>query len=805
MHGLARLSMASILLAACAWGAAAHPFVDSSRAELVEAAPELSALAFDADQSGLDPLLRATGGQLEGMLAKFVDVSMAEDVHEMRFDSAHMLWKEHRDRFRYVITAHPFAELRRQAKGPDAAQPNAKSPFLIAGSFEETLAGLIPENQNQDRFRYLGRIGEGGGASLVVAFLARDGTREGLVWVDEATKRIVRVRTDALTHPDGARFETFTLDVRFAPVNFSALETTPWLPTRATAHVRFATGELHSVHRFSDYHADEKDAAGKVVGPVGMEEDGFEAMLQGVAAIEGGKPGDAVKPLRDAAGRLPERAEPGYYLGLALFETRDWAGAEAQFRETVKRSPNFAGGHDGVGVALLERGDRAGAVAEFQEALRLEPGNVKVRANLDAAARGAEDRGTAPAPPAGEATIQVNVRQVLVPVVVTDRDGRHVTGLTRTDFKVFEDGVEQKITAFASERADGEAPADPGAAARRSDAVAAAAPNPPVKGHADVICLDMTHASFANFVYVRNALRQLFEGERAGDSQYAVIALGRTMEIVQNTTSDPAKVLETLGGADFRKIFQQSQKGSSEADISRYESALRETRAACDSGDPSCESRKRALPSDANNLAESERNDMTRFLAQFRSVVEQLARGDARHTLILISDGFLLAPGEIPFTLLETYFPEFRSTRGLENMHDSMEPIFRLAEKGNVPIYTIDSRGLYTSRGFDASRGGASPSVGPQVDRAWDGIATDEGLTLSEIAAATGGAAYRNSNDLLAGMKRAFADGREYYLLSYVPANAAQDGKFRKIEVRVRDSKAGVSAKRGYWASSQGE
>jgi hypothetical protein len=36
-----------------------------------------------------------------------------------------------------------------------------------------------------------------------------------------------------------------------------------------------------------------------------------------------------------------------------------------------------------------------------------------------------------------------------------------------------------------------------------------------------------------------------------------------------------------------------------------------------------------------------------------------------------------------------------------------------------------------------------------------------------------------------------------------VPSNDAQDGKFRKIEVRVRDANATVSAKRGYWASSQ--
>lgn len=128
-----------------------------------------------------------------------------------------------------------------------------------------------------------------------------------------------------------------------------------------------------------------------------------------------------------------------------------------------------------------------------------------------------------------------------------------------------------------------------------------------------------------------------------------------------------------------------------------------------------------------------------------------------------------------------------------------MEPIFKLAVKANVTIYTIDSRGLYTSSGMDASRGVYLPAV----TREWDDIVTHEGMTLSEIAAATGGTAFKNSNDLFTGLQRAFADGRDYYTLAYVSTNDAQDGKFRKIEVRVLDGKAVVNAKRGYWASSQ--
>ena len=798
MHILPRLSMVSMALAACAWAAPRQPFVDCSQADLIKAAPELNALAFDPDQSKLDGLLSPAGEQLESVFAKAVNLSMAEEVHEMRFDSAHLMWKEHRDRFRYLLQARPFAESRMQAQGPNAAQPNARSPFLIAGPFVEMLADLLPENQEQARFRYLGRITEGGRPSLVVAFIERNGTREGLVWVDEATKRILRFRTDVLDHPGGGKFDSFTRDVRFVPVNFSALTTMLWLPSSATVEARFAAGEVHTVHRFSGYRANQTDATGEAVGPAAMEGDAFEVLLKGVAALEAGKPEYAIAPLREAAGRLPDRVEPSYYLGLALYETHDWSGAEAQFRETVKRSPGFVPAHDGLGAALLKRGDQPGAVAEFQEALRLEPGSAKVRANLEAATRSpgvAEE-----APTAGEVTIKVDVRQVLVPVVVTDKEGHHVTGLTQADFKVFENGVEQKITAFSSERADAAAPTTPASSHAESGqpAPVAESPKPLPARHTYLICLDTVHTSFADSVYVRGALQKLFQQEQAGDSRYVMIALGRHMQVIQNPTSDPAQVLETLDGASFRSLFQRGPKGSAQFDISGFEQDLQRVRAACDAHEPACQIEKQALPPQTDAYAERERSRTTDFLAQFRSVVEQLARDNGRRTMILISDGILLAPGRIPYGLLEAYFPEFLSTRKHESMHDVMEPIFRLAVKANVAIYTIDSRGLYTSSGMDASRGGYLQ----EVAREWNDIATDEGLTLSEIAAATGGTAFKNSNDLFTGLQKAFADGREYYTLAYVSSNDAQDGKFRKIEVRVRDSKAIVNAKRGYWAAA---
>jgi hypothetical protein len=55
-----------------------------------------------------------------------------------------------------------------------------------------------------------------------------------------------------------------------------------------------------------------------------------------------------------------------------------------------------------------------------------------------------------PTPNVQAPAIKVQVQQVLVPVVVTDRKGHFITDLKASDFQVFEDGAEQKLVSFAT-------------------------------------------------------------------------------------------------------------------------------------------------------------------------------------------------------------------------------------------------------------------------------------------------------------------------------------------------------------------
>jgi VWFA-related protein len=171
---------------------------------------------------------------------------------------------------------------------------------------------------------------------------------------------------------------------------------------------------------------------------------------------------------------------------------------------------------------------------------------------------------------------------------------------------------------------------------------------------------------------------------------------------------------------------------------------------------------------------------------------------------VLCSDGLQLVPGQELLDLLRAAFPGLRiPTPVIERMND-LEPILHLAANRDIPVYTIDLRGLYTQGYFDVQNAGSTARAGT-IGAAEIGIMNDNARaasdTLLEIAETTRGTAFRNSNDIFAGLERAFADGRQYYVLAYASSDSSLDGKFRAISVRLGDSKLSVLAKRGYWAT----
>lgn len=71
---------------------------------------------------------------------------------------------------------------------------------------------------------------------------------------------------------------------------------------------------------------------------------------------------------------------------------------------------------------------------------------------------------------------------------------------------------------------------------------------------------------------------------------------------------------------------------------------------------------------------------------------------------------------------------------------------------------------------------------------------------FKQMAQATGGLTESSANPTFA-FKRAIEAFENYYLLYYTPANYTRDGKFKKIEVRVKNKKFTITHRAGYFAN----
>src|SRR5512143_3981065 len=113
-----------------------------------------------------------------------------------------------------------------------------------------------------------------------------------------------------------------------------------------------------------------------------------------------------------------------------------------------------------------------------------------------------------------------------------------------------------------------------------------------------------------------------------------------------------------------------------------------------------------------------------------------------------------------------------------------MKDVTLASRRQNVPIYFIDTRGLQGLPDAFTAAFGRPIEVQDVVAVLADLTRDAEGSEA--LAIDTGGFVVKNSNDLSGGISRVSSESRAYYLLGYNPTDLRRDGKFRRIEVKLR-------------------
>ncbi len=391
--------------------------------------------------------------------------------------------------------------------------------------------------------------------------------------------------------------------------------------------------------------------------------------------------------------------------------------------------------------------------------------------------------------PQPRSVFKSHLNVVSVDVIVRDKSGAVVRGLTAADFEVREDGKPQDISNFSFEEVNDKAKpalqsADllAGAEAKLADesrrgsttAAAAAAgaktPDAPTPMTSDMLAgrrlitlvFDVSSMQPEDVQRAVDSAKKYVDTQMSPADMVAIATVGSTLSVLTDFTADREKVSSALATLAF------TDGTATEAPAASTAATDEAAAAATDDATP--------------DTAELDLFNNDVRLRALKTIAESLASIEQKKSILYFSAGM--------------------QRSGQDNQVELRSAI-NAAVRANVAIYAVDTRGLQAvvpgGDARQASGRGQALFSGRGVQQQYSQLASSQD-TLTSLAADTGGRAFTDSNDFGEAFARVQRDMSAYYLLGYSSTNAVKDGRFRRIQVRVKRDGLRVEARAGYYA-----
>jgi VWFA-related protein len=382
---------------------------------------------------------------------------------------------------------------------------------------------------------------------------------------------------------------------------------------------------------------------------------------------------------------------------------------------------------------------------------------------------------TPKAAPQADPIFKSGINLVVVDVTVLDKAGKEISNLKKEDFVVSEDGKPQALSVFEFQKL---APTDvPATAAAPPPTIAREEKNagkqqqiiatPGKIQYQDrrlmVMLFDFSDMAVQEQIRTRNSALEFISKKMSPSDLVAVMTNTSQLNVVQDFTADKDLLTQTINkfqigvGSDLATDGGDGTTGDDDGS--------------------------------AFQADETEFNifNTDRKLASLESAAKMLSALPEKKALLYFSSGI--------------------SKQGVENQ-SQLRSTINTANRSNVSFYPIDARGLTAlPPGGDAThsnqRGNTMFTGAAQVQQRAKLEDTQD--TVVSLAADTGGKAFLDDNDLALGIQNAQNDVKSYYILGYNSTNEKEDGKFRRVTIRMANKELQASSKlnykSGYFAS----
>jgi VWFA-related protein len=374
--------------------------------------------------------------------------------------------------------------------------------------------------------------------------------------------------------------------------------------------------------------------------------------------------------------------------------------------------------------------------------------------------------------PRGRGTIRSTVDLVEIDVQVTDRNGKPIKGLKQEQFTITEEGKAQKVSSFEyndiekieTASAPEESPITvPIGSVASSETIKAAAHD----HRMIVLFFDLTSLQPEDLLRSTRAAEKYLREQMTPADLVGVVAFGNTLRVIANFTND-------------RELLQQTV----EALIPGHEAALAQLADAATAANGEA-----AVTEDTGAAFTADDSEFNVFNTDRKLAAMEAVCG--------ILEGIPGKKSVIQFTSGVTQ-------TGEENRSELIAAT-NSANRSNVSIYTVDSRGL-----LSATPGGGA-SVGASGGTAMFSGATvvsqsesrqDSRETLATLAGDTGGRSFFDLGDFAKVFQSVQNDNAGYYLIGYYSTDPARDGRWRRIQVKIAQLPGGahLRTREGYYA-----
>ena len=373
----------------------------------------------------------------------------------------------------------------------------------------------------------------------------------------------------------------------------------------------------------------------------------------------------------------------------------------------------------------------------------------------------------------------IEVRVINIDVVVTDKAGHPVTGLTKDDFALFENGKPQPISNFLEMRPENSPVPPPPGAPKPAEP---AAPPPDTRARNFVVFLDTTtiHPFTRDRIFTPLE-RFLHRVTRAGD-HVMIVSWNPGLKVDLEFTNDVTAATKTLG----RLIGTTTQALSTKFDLEMTERRISELPA-----DYALAGQKADIAEairEAEMYANKVQFQQSQRVEALKSVLASLRGIGGRNALVLFTDQLSTNPALPAFEFIERVKEQFANSGSYlgrvaaQRYTDTtlVKEIADVANSSGITLYPVSAGGLgIDMASISAENRGTYTASTSEMTHSDDAL-----LAMHQIAAATGGKALTSSNNFDLAFDTMTQDMLSYYSLGYHTEGQRQDA-VRSISVKL--------------------